>query len=291
MCIYKSDEDIINMDPQIKNIISYLKTKRGFDFSGNRTNMLKRRIKNRLSAVKCADFKEYLGYIKEHSDELNNLIDVLTINVSSFFRETFTFEYIAAHVLPDIVQKKKDSADRMLRVWSAGCAKGEEPYSIAILIKELIKKDYPELKLNIFATDIDKKNLEKAEAGVYSYDSIKSIKYRFAKKHFTIENENYILNSDIKKMVDFSFYDLLDKKTSSPPESVFGNFDLILCRNVLIYFHAKHQQIIFDKLYRSLAKGGYLVLGEAEEPVGEYQKYFKKEHKYWHLYRKAGDRE
>ncbi len=273
------------MNKELEKILGYLNAERGFDFSGNRPAMIERRINKRLTATQSADFHDYLNYLKTHSQELDSLIDVLTINVSRFFRNTLTFEYIADMVLPAIVSQKKGNFDHSLRIWSAGCSTGEEPYSIAILINELIKKEKFNLNLNIFATDIDKGALKKAQAGIYPFDSIKGIKYSLWKKYFTIDDESYLLNPEIKQLVNFSVYDMLAKKTYVPPESVFGNFDLVLCRNVLIYFQTEHQHIIFDKLYRSLAKNGRLVLGEAEVPLIKYQKYFVKENECCHIYR------
>lgn len=274
------------MNREREGIIDYLKAERGFDFSGNRPSMVERRIGNRLSAVKCADFGEYLRYLKEQPQELDNLIDVLTINVSRFFRETLTFEYIADRVLPPIVRRKAGLSDPSLRVWSAGCSTGEEPYSIAILVNELMEKEQLALRLNIFATDIDQESLKKAQEGIYPIESIGNVKYRLLKEHFTIDEETYTLNPAIKELVKFSFYDMLDKNTYAPPDSVFGSFDMILCRNVLIYFQVAHQEIIFRKLLQALDGNGYLVLGEVETPPLTYRKHFEKENPYCSIYRK-----
>lgn len=274
------------MNREIEKILSYLNEKRGFDFAGNRPAMIERRISKRLLAVNRADFSEYLNYLEECPEELNNLIDVLTINVSRFFRETLTFEFVADIVLPDIAAQKRATADDSLKVWSAGCATGEEPYSVSILINELMKKETPNLNINIFATDINETTLKKAQDGVYPFESIKGIKYGLLKKYFTMDNEKYMLCPEIKNSVNFSIYDMLDKKTYAPPESVFGNFDLILCRNVLIYFQAGYQEIIFDKLLRALAKNGYLILGEAEILPPKYQQHFQKVNACCHIYRK-----
>lgn len=143
----------------LKNILSFLRENRGFDFSGYRTSMLNRRIQKRISATKSADINKYEEYLKQNNSELDKLIDVLTINVSRFFRATFAFEYFADHLLPKLISGKKFSNDHSLRVWSAGCAAGEEPYSIAILIKEIVEKEKLKLCTTIIATDIDKKIL------------------------------------------------------------------------------------------------------------------------------------
>jgi len=274
------------MEKELERILNYLKEIRGFDFSGYRTSMVERRVKKRFPLTKCKNYNEYLHSLQENPDELDNLIDVLTINVSRFFRDTLAFEYIADRVLLAIIYQKKESDDRSLRVWSAGCSTGEEPYSIAILINELFKKEELNLNVNIFATDIDSKILKKAQKATYPFESIKDVKYELLKKYFVAKDKSFGLISEIKDLVTFSAYDMLDKRSYAPPESVFGSFDMVLCRNVLIYFDAEHQDQIFDKLYRSLAKNGYLVLGEAETPSIKYQRRFKKVNECCHIYQK-----
>ena len=264
------------MEKTLKPILNHLNKERGFDFSGYRPSMLERRIGKRLTPTQCVDFPEYLKYLKKHPEELDELVDVLTINVSRFFRNTLAFEYIADRILPAIVSEKKGSLGHSLRVWSAGCATGEEPYSIAILIRELQRKEKLGLAINIFATDIDARALKKARRALYPYESIKNIKYRLLKRYFEAKRKSFQLTPNIQGMVDFSAFDMISKKGYAPPESVFGNFDMIFCKNVLIYFSKKYQDRIFDKLYRALAKGGYLVLGRAEVPTREYQNRFRK---------------
>jgi len=274
------------MNNDLKRILSYLNEKRGFDFSGYRTSMVERRVKQRFPSTKCRKYNDYLLCLKENHDELDNLLDVLTINVSRFFRDTLAFEYITDRVLPAIIHQKKGMIDRSLRIWSAGCSMGEEPYSIAIMINEIFEKEGLKLDINIFATDIDGKILNKAQKAVYPFESIKNVKYRLLKKYFTAKGKSFQLIPKIRDWVSFSAYDLLDKKSYAPPESIFGSFDMVLCRNVLIYFNMAYQDLIFDKLYRSLAKNGYLVLGEAEIPSIKYQRRFKKVNECCHIYQK-----
>lgn len=249
------------MKNDLKSVINYLKEKRGFDFSGYRTSMIERRVKQRFPATKCKDYSEYLRHLKKHPEELSHLIDVLTINVSRFFRDTLAFEYIADRILPAIFHQKEGTIDRSLRIWSAGCSMGEEPYSVAILIDEYFEKEALKLDINIFATDIDDKILKKAQKAAYPFESIKNVKYRLLKEYFVPKGESFRLIPKIKDMVTFSCYDLLDNRSYAPPESVFGSFDMVFCKNVLIYFNAEYQDLVFDKLYRSLGKEGYLILG------------------------------
>jgi len=274
------------MNNDLKRILNYLKEKRSFDFSGYRTSMVERRVKHRFPSIKCKSYHAYFHYLQENPDELDNLLDVLTINVSRFFRDTLAFEYIVDRVLPAIIHPKKGTTDRSLRIWSAGCAMGEEPYSIAILIHEFLEKESLDFQVNIFATDIDGKILKKAQKATYPFESIKNVKYRLLKKYFTAKGKSFQLIPKIRDLVSFSAYDLLDKKSYAPPESIFGSFDMVLCRNVLIYFNMEYQDLIFDKLYRSLAKNGYLVLGEAEIPPIKDQRRFKKVNECCHIYQK-----
>ena len=274
------------MNNDLKLILNYLNEKRGVDFSGYRTSMVERRVRQRYPSTKCKNYNNYFHYLPENPAELDNLIDALTINVSRFFRDTLTFEYVAARVLPAVVHQKEGTSDRSLRIWSAGCSMGEESYSIAILINEFFEKEVLNFDVNIFATDIDAKILKKAQKAAYPFESIKDIKYRLLKKYFASKGKSFQLMPEIRERVSFSVYDILDKKSYAPPESIYGSFDMVFCRNVLIYFDTEYQDQIFDKLYRSLSPNGYLILGEAEIPAAKYQRRFKKVIECCHIYQK-----
>ena len=273
-------------DKGLTPILDYLLEKRGFDFSGYHPAMLARRIGQRLAATSCKDFSAYLSCLQRNADELDRLLDVITINVSRFFRDTLTFELIADRILPEIIREKIQSRDQSLRVWSAGCARGEEPYSLAILIHELLRKEEVALNLHLFATDIDCGALADAGKALYPLSSVENIKHRLLTKYFTAEGTSFRLMPEIKKRVTFSPYDMLDKKHCVPPESVFGNFDLVLCRNLLIYFNIDYQETIFARLHHALAENGYLILGEAEAPTTMYRHHFSRVFDFSPIYRK-----
>lgn len=272
----------------LKNILRFLKEKRGFDFNGYRTSMLERRIQKRIHATNCINIDDYLAFLKHQPEELDHLIDVFTINVSRFFRNSLSFEYITKVIIPELFYSKAKEKDKSLRIWSAGCSFGEEPYSMAIIINEFLRKDETSIELNIFATDIDKKAIKGASVGSYGFESIKKVKYGILDKYFTKVDDQYKIDPKIKKQIQFSFFDLLDKKSTVPPDSIFGNFDIVLCRNVLIYFDPDYQKIIFEKLYKALKPNGYLILGEAEVPVEGFRHKFKRENKFCKIYRKNG---
>ena len=150
----------------------------------------------------------------------------------------------------------------------------------------MFEKETLEIDISIFATDIDGKILKKAKKALYSFESIKRIKYYLLKKYFISEGEKFQLMPGIRDLVSFSIYDILDNKSYAPPESVFGSFDMVFCRNVLIYFDNEHQDQILERLYRSLSKTGYLVLGGAEIPSTNYQGHFRKVNECCHIYQK-----
>ena len=222
--------------------------------------MLVPRIDNRINLSKCTNTKDYLRFLKTSPDEKLILENNFQINVSQFFRDPMVFEFLYSCVIPEQFSKKPDS----LRIWSAGCSAGEEPFSFAILLEEYFLKENISPDIFFFATDSDQNILEEAKRGNYSYNQVVECKLNFIDKYFRVRNKKYHVNDKIKTMVNFSYDNLLDKNSYAPKESIFGGFDIIFCRNVLIYFNEDFHERIFEKLYRSLEKGGLLVLGEAE---------------------------
>ncbi|WP_186441066.1 CheR family methyltransferase [Desulfamplus magnetovallimortis] len=253
---------------------------------------------------------EYYEYLQSHPEELEHLIDSLIIQVSSFFRDPLVFNYLFCKVLPEIIASKSASGEPSIRIWSAGCATGEEAYSIAMQMGELLEKSRTgsgigietsltgsgtaiekslkgsgtaiekrlagngsSMGFTVFATDINEKTLDNARKAVYAPEHLENMPFKYI-RHFNRIGNGYSPKNYIKQPVTFSRYDLLDKKSYCPPESVFGGFDLVLCRNLLIYYNTRYQNIIFTKLHRSLNDNGYLVLGETEMPTGQFQDSF-----------------
>ena len=265
-----------SMNRDLESILLYLYEKTGIDFSGYRSGVIEQRIMKRIKETGHVDYHEYLVFLRGSAEELRVLIDTLTINVSGFFREALTFEYIAKKVLPTIVSHKTQLHEDSISVWSAGCARGEEPYSIAIMLDDFLKRGDADLAPTIFATDIDVEAIDKALVAAYPFESVKDLKYRFLRNYFIEEGEKFIITPEVKGLVCFSIYNILDRKTFAPPESVFGGFDMIFCRNVLIYLLEEYQEIVFDKIYHALAEKGYLVLGETERPAVKFEARFKR---------------
>ena len=275
-----------NVNTGLKDILNFLKKKRGFDFSGYSSSTVEQRIAQRMDNIKCPELIDYVSLLEKDPKEVDNLLNVLTIKVSRFFRDSLTFDLIGERILPAILHEKKNRDDRSLRIWSAGCSYGEEPFSVAILVKELTEKEGYSLDLNIFATDMDRAAIKKTQEGVYPFESVMDIRYRHLKRYFTQTSDSYILTPAIKKMVTFSFYDMLDSRSHVPPESIFGAFDMVLCRNLLIYYEPDYQEIIFEKVFRSICQKGYLVLGGTEVPPKGFQGYLRKINEFCHVYQK-----
>jgi chemotaxis protein methyltransferase CheR len=273
-------------DTALASILDFLSEKRGFDFAGCHREMLVRRIAKRLASTACGDFGEYLACLRRDAGALDRLIDVVTINVSRFFRDSLTFELIADRILPAVVREKAGTGEASLRIWSAGCAGGQEPYSVAILLHELQEKEGRKLDSHLFATDIDAGALKDARKALYTVSDIEDMKHRLLLKYFTPEGASFRLIPEIGASVHFSLYDMLDKQRGVPQESVFGGFDMVFCRNLLIYFNPDYQVRIFKKLHHALARNGYLILGEAETPPPALRHHFTRVFEFSPIYRR-----
>ncbi|MGB7595567.1 MAG: protein-glutamate O-methyltransferase CheR [Erysipelotrichaceae bacterium] len=246
---------------EIEVISSLMLESYEIDISAFGEAFLVRTIEQRMKTVGTDDYQNYHDYLKVNADEAKTLGESLLINYSRFFRETMTFCLLENFVFPNMVDEKNGGE---LRIWSTGCSRGQEAYSIAILLKELADESGKEIRFRIFATDISQSVLDSACAGVYDFDAVQNIRLKHLEKYFTKVGNKYILSHKIKQHVHFSHYDILDPDTVHPPESIFGDFDLVICSNLLIYYKPIHQQAILHRLKQSLAPNGYLVTGEAE---------------------------
>jgi chemotaxis methyl-accepting protein methylase len=257
-------------EEDLKSLLSYVFEQRGIDFASYRLQTIKRRLENRLYATGTHGYVGYLSYLKANPSELSNLINTLTIKVSIFFRNPLVFEVLYTHALPELIAKNSS-----LKIWSVGCANGEEPYSIAILVRDLLKKQgrsSKSIKVFIFATDIDNEAIKNARLGEFSGKSLIEVKKRYMDEYFirtekqslTSEESRYIyrLKDEIVSMVSFEQYDITRGIPLS--DERFSDYNLILCRNLLIYLSRELQNKILANLKNILKGGGFLVLGESE---------------------------
>lgn len=262
-------------DENLKAIIELIKEKSPLDFSDYKQSTILRRTKRRASYGNFTTLGTYLDFLQHSPEELEALSKDFLISVTSFFRDKAAFEFIEATVLPAIL--KKLLPDEELKIWVAGCATGEEVYTLAILICEQLKGDSAATVVKIFATDIDSAALAHAGKGVYNQSIEKDVSPERLEKHFIKEGNGYRVKPDIRRMVIFAQHDLV----KNPP---YCNMHLISCRNLLIYMTPVLQKKIFTMLLFGLKKDGYLFLGSSENPM-PILKNLEVVHKKWKIYR------
>ena len=231
----------------------------GYDFREYKRGTLTRRLERRLRATGVETYLDYMQFLDTHPEEYQKLADDLTIKVSGFFRSPYSFQQVARLVLPELTLLKRGQGERELRFWSAGCARGEEPYSIAIMLARFLGNQRQDFDISIYATDISRQALQEAQRELYSSKEVDSLTPTVLENYFTRYDKGYLVKTDIRQMVDFSYFDL-----TSAVRTPFVNLDCIFCCNVLIYLQSQLQERVLNMLYDSLATPGYLILGEVE---------------------------
>jgi len=226
-------------------------------------------LEKRLKALSIDSIKKYSDFISNNEGETKKLFDSLLNNHSKFFRNTLTFSLLGHWVLPLIVEEKERSRNKEIRIWSAGCAAGQEAYSIAILLDRILSTREQQIPYRIFATDISEAYLTRAKNGSYSLKDVENVQLKYLNRYFTIDNKKYLISPQLKKHIDFSFYDLFDKRSVCPPVSIYGEFDIVVLSNVLYYYRPEMQQRIINKILKCLSDGKYLVTGKTEKSIIE----------------------
>ncbi len=256
-----TDEKYEMQDADIfKQILSLLRLRKGTDFTYYKQTTICRRILRRMAINKNEDHATYLKYLKDNTAEQDILYQDLLIPVTAFFRDTKTFDNLCETIFPIIIKNKAASA---IRIWVAGCSTGEEAYSIAICLKELLGDDEAGIKdkVQIFATDISEPAIAKARVGIYSKSDVEGIKPAQLKQNFTKTSAGYLANKAIRNMCVFAVHNFL----KDPP---FGKMDLITCRNVLIYMEPYLQHKALTTFHYALNEQGFLLLGKSETTAG-----------------------
>jgi chemotaxis protein methyltransferase CheR len=242
-------------------ISNTLKSVKDFNLDIYKDKCIRRRIAIRIRATRCRSAEEYGELLRQNPVESDLLLKVLTIHVSQFFRNPPTFEKMRTEIIPYLLRFRETDGGERLTFWSVGCASGEEPYSIALLLKEYFPKEAFKERVAILATDVDANILEVARAGVYGEERLVELPESIRERWFRREGGKYRLLPEIKGMVDFRKSDLFDR--SSFPES-----NLILCRNVLIYFERMQQEKVLNGFADVLRRGGILIMGKSETLFG-----------------------
>ncbi|MCH9644605.1 MAG: PAS domain S-box protein [Gammaproteobacteria bacterium] len=243
----------IKQEKYLTNLIKQIQTARNIDFSGYKTTSLTRRIARRIEALGLMDFESYGDYLVAQPSEYNHLIDSLLINVSAFFRNHEAWQTIQKEVIPKIIERAGDK----IRIWSVGCATGEEAYTVAMLLAEYLGEDEFKRRVKIYATDIDVDALQKARCARYTEKDIELLPAGFLQKYFTQLDKDYIFKKDLRKIIIFGEHNII----SDVPIS---KIHFISCRNLLIYLNMAAQKKVLHRLHYALGDGGFLLLGKAE---------------------------
>lgn len=259
----------LQMKTRLNEITGVLRKKLSRDLTAYDETFLTKIIEKRMAATTCQDAPAYLGLLEQDAGEAESFSNSLHICYSEFFRNPLSFALLEQLVLPDLIATAELSGQAEIRVWSAGCAAGQEAWSVAMLLDELITARNCPTSFMIIATDVAESELTAGRHGVYDQAAVQNLRQRHLNTYFTREGESFAISSRLRARVDFSLHDLLDAATTCPPASIYGDFDLVLCSNVLLYYRPETHRIILDKLRRCLSSSGYLVTGEAERAIVE----------------------
>lgn len=252
--------------PEIRALIEQLHRNIGLDVSIYDDSFLLNSIKNRQIATSCLSPLEYLDLLSTVRSEQKIFQESLCIVYSEFFRNPLVFALLEELILPMLIAEKEKTAGT-LRVWSAGCATGQEAWSLAILLDSLNVKNGTDVACRIFATDLCEALIPLARSGVYTSSAVGNVSLKSLGAYFSRQNDSYTIIDRLKEQVEFSCYDLLDEQTCCPPASIFGSFDIILCCNLFFYYRPEIQRQILNKLRLCLAPGGYLITDPAERQI------------------------
>ncbi len=250
-----------------KHITDLLSRSHANDVSPYDESFLEASLRKRMTETQCGSAEHYCRFLEHSSDERSLFYDSLRICYSEFFRNPLTFGVLERIVLPSLILKKKNGTRNELRIWSAACAAGQEAYSLAIVLEEFKIGSGEQFTYRIFATDRCDVQIREAQHGSYSASALGNINLHRASHWFTNHGDSYTVHPALKEHIDFSVFDLLSEHISCPPASIFGDFDLVVCANILFYYKQEHRSAILEKAGSCLARGGFIVTGEAEREI------------------------
>ena len=261
-------------EPGLRGLLDKLSSTHDFDFRDYKEPSLVRRIRTRMSQVHVGSFETYGHFLEEHPEEYVALFNTILINVTEFFRDAEAWKVVAGELIPRIVTESGPS--RSIRIWSAGCSSGEEAYSIAMLLAEHLGAGMAEYLVKIYGTDVDEEALAIARQAIYRLDQIKDVPHPLVEKYFTRDGQFYRVRRDLRRWCIFGAHNL----TQAPPLS---HIDMLLCRNVLIYFTSEPQERILSRFHYAIRENGYLFLGRSESLLAR-SRMFQPVHLKWRIF-------
>jgi two-component system CheB/CheR fusion protein len=242
-------------DLTLDALLTFVKETRGFDFTGYKSSTIQRRVAKRMSAVGTERYDDYLDYLELHGEEFAELFNTLLINTTGFFRDPQTWEYVADEVVPQLLSSRE--SEDPLRVWCAGCASGEEPYTVAMVLGGIMGDEAFRERVKIYATDVDEEALDHARHGAYQPRQIEDVPQAALEHYFERADQRYVFRKDLRRCVIFGRNDLVQ-------DAPISRIDMLVCRNTLMYFTAETQAHILRRLHFALDDDGYLLLGKSE---------------------------
>ena len=242
-------------DSGLEDLLTFIRDARGFDFTGYKRSTLARRVRKRAQEVGATNFVDYRDHLESSGEEFGHLFNTILINVTSFFRDVDTWTYLQREIMPEVLADAGQA--REIRVWSAGCASGEEAYSLAIVFAEALGIEECAKRVKIYGTDVDDEALRDARMGVYPGKSLESLPSALRDKYFEEHGTQFAFRPDLRRRVIFGRHDI----TRDAPIS---RLDLLVCRNTLMYFNVETQAHVIERFHFALREGGYLFLGKAE---------------------------
>jgi two-component system, chemotaxis family, CheB/CheR fusion protein len=236
-------------------LINYIKRNRGFDFTGYKRSSLMRRVRKRMQALDLENFSDYMDRLEVAPEEFVLLFNTILINVTSFFRDRATWDYVTTEIVPRITARKEPTEP--IRIWSAGCASGQEAYTLAMVMAEAVGVEQLRQRVKIYATDVDEEALNQARHATFNEREVSSVPPEMLELYFENSNGVYTFRKDLRRSVIFGRHDLLQ-------DAPISRIDLLLCRNTLMYFNAEAQSRIIARFHFALNDAGFLFLGKAE---------------------------
>jgi chemotaxis protein methyltransferase CheR len=237
------------------------------DLSNFNISFLSNLLKNRLDEIGFHSEEEYGAFLAQNEQEGKKFIESLYISFSEFFRNPLTYSVLEQLILPALILQNKNKKQKEIRIWSAACAGGQEVYSLTMLLEEIMNGTDRKSSYRIFASDLSENQLTVAKNGKYPINNLGNISLKRSQRWFKHDGEYYSIKPELKQNIDFSLFDLLDQNLCSPPSSIFGDFDLVICSNILFYYNESCRKDILQKISQSLTSGGYLITGEAERDI------------------------
>jgi chemotaxis protein methyltransferase CheR len=225
---------------------------------------LARSFESRMSDNCFCEIADYFRILEKSAVERSLLMDAIMVSYSAFCRNPLTYVVLEEVLLPMMVMQKAKSRSKELRIWSAACASGQEVYCLAMMMEEMEAKNRQSLKYRIFGTDFNKKLIQKAWKGAYPSSELGNITWERMQKWFKRSGDNYCVVDELRTNLDFSVFDLFSDAYTSPPSSVYGGFDLVMCANLLFYYKRAYRVAILSKIVQGMNLPGFLVTGETE---------------------------